>query len=432
VTAVASTHEQRSARRAVEALRSGVPSRDGVAALGSGQGEIEDHFTALLDAADTVRPNGHRGMLLGGGFGSGKSHLLEHLAGLALDRGFAVSRVVISKETPLHDPAKVLRAAVESAISPNGAVGAVAEAAAGLDPGSPGFAELLRWASGGPVDERFPLTLGLFARAQVDDDEFAEAIVRFWSGDRLAVADLRRQAKLAGEGRRVLGAVPVRELAVQRFRFLARLFVAAGCRGWLVLFDEVELVGRYTLLQRGKSYAQLADWLLSDPDDPAAPLATVLAMTDDFDAAVLTERNDRDVVPAKLRAKQQPQWDEIAARAGSGMRLIERDMVLLQQPDAAELERTYRQLKALHSEAFEWDAPDVAGLERLGATRMRQYVRAWINEWDLVRLDPSYHPQTEVAPLTVSYDEQPDLDGDRVEPRSTGDGRINSAPSDQS
>lgn len=406
----ASAHERLSARRAVEALRSGVPSRDGVAALGSGQSEIEDRFSGLLDTAGSMRPSGHRGLLLGGGFGSGKSHLLEHLARLALDRGFAVSRVVISKETPLHDPAKVLRAAVESAISPNGAVGAVAEAAAGLDPGSPSFAELLRWASGGPVDERFSLTLSLFARAQFGDDDFAAAILRFWSGDRLAVADLRRQARLAGEGRRTLAAVPERELAVQRFRFLARLFVAAGCEGWLLLFDEVELIGRYTLLQRGKSYAQLADWLLVDPEDPAGPLATVVAMTDDFDAAVLTEKNDREVIPTKLRAKQQSQWDEVAGRADAGMRLIERETVLLQPPDDAELDRTYHQLRALHSEAFEWDAPDVLGLERLGATRMRQYVRAWINEWDLVRLDPSYRPQTEVAPLALTYDEQPDLD----------------------
>jgi hypothetical protein len=110
------------ARRAVEALRSGVPSRDAVAALGSGQGEIEDRVALLLDTAGTVR-SGHRGLLLGGGFGSGKSHALEHLAHLALERGFVVSRVVISKETPLHDPVKVLRSAVESALTPDGAIG---------------------------------------------------------------------------------------------------------------------------------------------------------------------------------------------------------------------------------------------------------------------------------------------------------------------
>ncbi len=410
MTAFARPRERLSARRAVEALRSGVPSRDGVAALGTGQGDIEDRVTGLLDSVGTVRADGRRGVLLGGGFGSGKSHVLEHLGRLALDRGFVVSHVVISKETPLHDPVKVLRAAVESAVSPDGTGGAVAEAAAGLDPASAGFADLLRWASGGPVDDRFALTLSLFRHAQLGDDDFADKIVRFWSGDRIAVAELRKQARLAGEGKRTLGTVPVRELAAQRFRFQARLFAATGCQGWLLLFDEVELIGRYSLLQRGRSYAELAGWLLPDEEDPAGPLLSVLAMTDDFAAAVLHDRQDRVNIPTRLRAKQTRVWDEVAAAAEVGMRLIEREMVRLQRPDADELEATYHQLKALHSEAFEWDAPDVRGLERLGATQLRQYVRAWINEWDLVRIDPSYRPQTDVTPLAQSYAEQPELD----------------------
>ena len=405
-----------SARRAVEALRSGVPSRDAVVALGSGQSDIEDRVVRLLDTTGTVRSTGRRGLLLGGGFGSGKSHLLEHLAQLALDRGFAVSQVVVSKETPLHDPSKVLRAAVESAVTAGGAVGAVAEAAAGLDPGSSGYAELLRWASASAaVDERFGLTLSLLPRAQAADDEFAEAIIRYWSGDRLAVAELRRQAKWAGAGRPALATVPAQELARQRFRFLARLFVAAGYQGWLLLFDEVELIGRYSLLQRAKSYAQLAEWLQADPDDPGSPLAVVLAMTDDFDAAVLTAKNDRELVPAKVRAKQQPQWDEIASGAEGGIRLIEHEMLRLRPPDADELDDAYQRLKALHSEAFGWDARDVAGLERLGTTRMRQYVRAWINEWDLTRMDPAFHPNTEVVPVGSTYTEQPELDTDHVD-----------------
>jgi hypothetical protein len=297
-------------------------------------------------------------------------------------------------------------------VTPDGAVGAVGEAAAGLDPGSPAYAALLTWASGSgaPVAEWFPLTLNLFPRVQGSEDDFADAIVRFWCGDRLSVADVRRHAKFAGMGRPALAAVPARELAMQRFRFLARLFTAAGYAGWVLLFDEVELIGRYTLLQRGRSYAELARWLAPDADDRGAPLVSVLAMTDDFDAAVLTERNDREIVPGKLRARQSPEWDDVATRAEAGMRMIERDTVLVQPPDAAELDAVYRRLKALHSEAFGWNAPDVPGLERLGATRMRQYVRAWINEWDLVRLDPSFRPDTEVVEVGFSYDEQADLE----------------------
>lgn len=98
------------------------------------------------------------------------------------------------------------------------------------------------------------------------------------------------------------------------------------------------------------------------------------------------------------------------------MGLIERDMLLLTAPEADELDYAYQRLKALHSEAFGWNALDVTGLERLGTTRMRQYVRAWINEWDLVRLDPTYHPHTKVVPVTFSYAEQPDLDVNEEHP----------------
>src|SRR4029077_4849894 len=76
-------------RRALEALRAGVPNRDAVAVLGSQQTAVEDRFTQMLAATDS-RPAGEPvgGMLIGGGFGSGKSHVLEHLTHLALEAGF--------------------------------------------------------------------------------------------------------------------------------------------------------------------------------------------------------------------------------------------------------------------------------------------------------------------------------------------------------
>jgi hypothetical protein len=185
---------------------------------------------------------------------------------------------------------------------------------------------------------------------------------------------------------------------------------AAGHAGWVILFDEVELIGRYSLLQRGRSYAELATWLSWHSHGPGLPLVAVLAMTDDFDAAVLTGKDDRTQIPARLRAKQSPEWDEIAELAEVGMRHIERDMMLLEPPDAAELDRAYAALKKLHGQAFGWSPPDVHGLERLGATRMRQYVRAWINEWDLVRLDPAFHPQTEAVAITSDYREDSALE----------------------
>jgi hypothetical protein len=395
-------------RRAIEALRAGVPSRDAVAALGSGQSAIEDKFAALRESAAGGTSGG---LLIGGGFGSGKSHLLEHLGRLALDDGFAVSRVVISKETPLYDPVKVFLAAADSAVAPGTGGPAIAEAAAELDVEARGYAELLRWASSpaSGLDERFPATLALFARIRESDGEYAETIVRFWSGDPIATPELRRRIKDFGEAPRFT-TVPARELGVQRLRFAARLLAAAGSAGWVILLDEVELIGRYSLQQRAKSYAEIARWTRGDHGAQGLPIAAVLAMTDDFEAAVITGKDDRDQVPAKLRAKDTAEAADLAAQAERGMRVIDREMILLTPPDAAELDQAYARLKELHGAAFDWQPPDVPGLERLGATRMRQYVRAWINEWDLLRLDPTYQPETMTVKIASDYREDDSLD----------------------
>lgn len=395
-------------RRAIEALRSGVPSRDAVAALGSGQPVIEDRFQALCRAAADGAAGG---LLLGGGFGTGKSHLLEHLARLALDAGYTVSRVVISKEIPLHDPAKVFRAAADSAMRAGQARPAIIEAAIALDLDGRAYAELLRWAAstGVELNERFSATLALFAHVRDKDAVFAETILRFWSGDPIAVPELRRRLREIGEQRPVLPPITAAELARQRLRFSARLLTAAGSAGWVILFDEVELIGRYSLLQRAKSYAELAGWIRGEHGH-GSPIAAVFAMTDDFEAAVITGRNDREQVPAKLRAKGTPEAEALANAAQLGMRIIDRETHLLSPPDDVELKQAYTRLRELHGDAFGWQPPDVAGLERLGATRMRQYVRAWINEWDLVRLDPAYRPETEMVDVPTDYGEDPDLE----------------------
>jgi hypothetical protein len=391
-------------RRAIEALRAGVPSLDAVAMLGSGQTEIEDLFLELLGAARTGTPGG---MLIGGGFGSGKSHLLEHLMRLALDEGYAVSRVVVSKETPLHDPVKVFRAAADCVVVAGRNDSAIAEAAAELDVHGPAYAELLRWAMSpaAKLNERFAASLLLYAKIRDSDPEFAETLVRFWSGDPISAPELRRRLKAVGEGPVALSSVSVRDLGAQRLRFVSRLMTAAGCAGWLVLFDEVELIGRYSVLQRAKSYAEITRWVRGNHDAAGLPIAAVLAMTDDFEAAVITGKKDRVNIPAKLAG------NELSAAAQAGMRIIDREMTLLTPPDTAELDRAYARLKDLHAAAFNWSPPDIAGLERLGATRMRQYIRAWINEWDLLRLDPEFRPQTETVDVHTDYREDADLEG---------------------
>lgn len=69
------------ARRAIEALRAGVPNRDAVLALGSAHPPIEEQFGRLLAEAkeQPTAPRSPAGFLIAGNFGTGKSHELEYL-----------------------------------------------------------------------------------------------------------------------------------------------------------------------------------------------------------------------------------------------------------------------------------------------------------------------------------------------------------------
>lgn len=395
------------ARRAIEALRSGVPNRDAVDALGSSQTQIESLFRQRLAAVREGLPG--PGLVFDGDFGGGKSHLLEYLQHIALTERFVTSKVVVSKETPLHDPAKVFRAAISAAVVPERRGAAVTEIAGSLDPDGAAFDELYRWTSSdqAELNERFPATLYLYRNLRGADPELVERILRFWSGDPLSVAELRRALRRAGEGASwIVSKASQRELALQRIRFVARLAAAAGYGGWVLLFDEVELVGRYSLLQRARSYAEIARWVLGEESGPLPGLVAVLAITDDFLPFVIDEKHDDETVPGRLRLRGE---EPLAEQAELGIEAIRR-AAHLERPGEHVLGEAYRKLKAIHETAYGWEAPDVAGPAALGTRSMREYVRAWINEWDLRRLDPSYRPELEFEPVSPDYTEDADLE----------------------
>jgi len=402
-------------RRALEALRNGVPNRDAVRVLGCDQDEVEmrfrDQLAALVPAM--VRDECAPGLLVSGDFGTGKSHVLEHLQHLALSNNFVCSRVVVSKETPLHDLSKVFKAAIETAELPDRTGPAMSEIALKLRPDSAKYSSFFKWVhsaqSGlGPM---FPATLKLYESLK-SDGEILEEITNFWSGEPLPLARVRLGLRQIGESSSYsVKAIKLSDLAPQRFSFFSRLVVGAGYAGWVILIDEAELIGRYTILQRGKSYAQLACLLGHVPGAGFPGTAVVATITDDFGIKVLGEKGDLESVGIRLRSKGKDDSALLAARAEIGMRIIDRERTVLSPPVKASLLSTYTKLKRVHAEAYGWDPPEVWEEKYGPPRRMRSHVRRWIAEWDLHRLYPGSQPEIEENELHVDYSEDEAFEG---------------------
>ena len=401
--------------RAIEALRAGVPNRDAVQGLGSAQSEIEDRFRKQLVAVKEGFSQGTaaEGTLIAGDFGSGKSHLLEYLQHIALENNFVCSKVVVSKETPLYDPAKVYNSAIQSARVPDRAGAALVAVAQKLNFDSPEYAQFYQWVNH-PENElstRFASTVFVFERGRGDQHpEVSDRIIQFWSGSRIAVAELRGWLRELGEAATYkIDKATVKDLAIQRYRFIPQLIVAAGYAGWVILVDEVELIGRYSLRQRAKSYAEVAR-LLGKLEGASVPgLTTVLAITSAFESEVLDERNDEEKIPGRLRAGGSDEELLLASQVERGIRIIQRDNIRLEDPNEATSHDIYQKLNAIYTRAYGWNRPmEYRAPDR--TVRIRQHVKRWINEWDLKRVYPDYKPDIQVTNLQQDYSERPELE----------------------
>ena len=420
-------------RRAVEALRNGVPNRDAVEMLGCNQPRAEEAFSALLAGAEGAGPAGDAlGMLVSGDFGAGKSHLLSHLERQALARNFVCSRVAISKETPLYDMGKVFRSAIENGRMPDRRGRLIEELGLATDWRSRASADFFQWAdaaaSSGVLSRMFPASVLVYEK--LNDVELNGKIESFWAGERLKVSELKSGLASIGQKQlRSFRAPRAGELPPQRLRFAIELIKCAGYKGWVVLLDELELVGSYSILQRGRSYAELARWMGKSVEDAYPGLVAVGTVTDDFASAVISPdggKKDRDHVGPRLAKSR---YAGIAALAEAGMRLLEQSCIPLNAPAEDDVNDMIDKLRKIYSEAYDWDAPRLAG--RTGGAgiqvRMRYKVRAAINEWDLLRLYPGSAPDTVVDEFRTTYEEDVDLErksGDAAGAPSSGPLRL--------
>ena len=416
-------------RRALEALRNGVPNRDAVEILGCNQPEAEDKFAELLTRATDAGnpPESALGMLVSGDFGTGKSHLLAHLEDQALRQGFVCSKVAISKETPLYDLGKVFKAAMESGRMLNRSGRLMEELGLALKPDSQEYADFFRWAnttaSSNRLSQIFPASLIVHERSS-QDLELNGEIESFWAGDRIKTSrvkdGLRQIRQLQSYSFR---APKASELPQQRLRFAIELIKGAGYKGWVVLLDEIELVGSYSLLQRGRSYTEVTRWMGQALDETYPGLVVVGTVTEDFASKIISptsDKKDRDYVIPKLNASR---YQDVAARAETGMRLLERECTRLTPPTDADVQGTLSKLRGIYSSAYGWDAPPLemkaGGAEHRG--RMRYKVRASINEWDLLRLFPDSRPETVSDDFSYTYEENADLEQESKDDAGEGE-----------
>jgi len=376
--------------RAIESLRAGVPNSDVVKVIPPVQADVEAAFDRLLLFPDGAQQANAHGMVLEGEFGGGKSHWLEYFQDRAMHAGFVCSAITLNKETPLYDLAKIYRASVLSSAAKDRTGAAIFDIVFDYDAQKePGFAAFFDWAHAaaetGALDPRLAASLRLFSKTS--DEEVRFDLLTEWMGFPMKVGVFRSHLAGIGDTESVRIARTIKAGYLERFEFLSRLLISRGFNGWLLLVDETETISKYTLRQRAKAYANLARLLGSPQSNAPQGIATVATITKDFAATVLrgSRKNDLQNIPSKLRGSRDEPY---LLDAESGMRRIDSGRIELLAAPKERVALVYNKVRDLYRGAYgEADLPDVFGTrEYASSRRMREYVRSWINAWDLHRL----------------------------------------------
>ncbi len=364
----------------VESLRAGVPTRASTRELPDLRAKVTDQIRKDLD--QIVEGKGPRGRLIWGQYGQGKTHMLTTVEHVALDMGFAVSRVSLSREVSCHNLLHLYARLAPVIRTP--------------DSSNTGIQRHLDLKCAADLAQSPVMKNGRYAHplpAMILEDYFytsgheQDRIYGDLMGVRMPPTEFKRIHRAAhGTGLPKVSTFRVRDHVSAYYGLLSDAIRFCGYKGWVILLDEVELVGRLGKLARLKAYQNLS-WLLNWLGEMPYPIYTLAAaatrLQDDtwFGGA----NPDRDIMP-QLAARNS------GTSLGVGIddffdRAIGPDSPVISPVDQETIAKLLKRVAILHGEAYRW-SPEFTPedlIKEVGSVSIRTYIRAALEFLDLQR-----------------------------------------------
>ena len=368
----------------VESLRAGIPSRASTKELS----DLRPLLTSPIkqDLAQLAQGNIPKGRLIWGAYGQGKTHALTTIEHLALDLGFAVSRVSLSREVSCHHLFNFYGRVASAIRTPKSQILGIGRS---LD----------KKTAGDLPDSRIqdhnryihPLPAFILEDYFYTTGEEQDLLYGDLMGTRLAMPELKRihRACRAEPLPRFDTTFGVKKHGNAYFGVMADVLNWCGYKGWVILIDEVELIGRLGKVGRLDAYQNL-NWLLNWSGNMSYPIYTVGVVASSLrnDVWFSSDRtpiakSDRSQIP-ELAAQKFGEDAEAEMKKFFDM-AISKQCPTTEPLSQDELSKLLASLVERHRIAYDWDAQlDIPNLiEYMGAQPVRTHIRAALEALDI-------------------------------------------------
>ena len=350
------------ARHIIEALRSGVPSREVGEYFSEARPGMRAKIASRLQAAREENKSG--GMIFKGKYGEGKTHMLHTAFTMAAENNMVVSMVALGKETPMEKPWELYRKLIANTWLPGARQPGFREKVEELTAGSSLTSELLAYTATQLDTNKLYFLLAAMTRTQ-DEDERA-AFMADLEGDYTGQPLIKRSyRRISGSPARFSENFSKTKHWRDYYCFMSHFFHQLGYDGWVILLDEAELIGRMGKKTRMKSYLRIQDFL--KPDPRLENTVTLLAFSESYQADVIEKRKEFQGVKDVLGEGTE---EARAAEAVLNAFLTAPELSPLSREEVLQVLRDIEQFHAL---AYDWQ-PNVPEEEIYRATEKGGYL----------------------------------------------------------
>jgi len=249
------------ARHIIEALRSGVPSR----AVGQYFSEARPKIMKeISDRLDQVCDQGKSsGMVICGKYGEGKTHLLNTVFNLAHSNNMVVSYLSLSKETPMDKLYLVYQKLIQNTYLPQREQPGFLSELDKISAKSPTANEMLLYAAKQLETDKLYYLFRSYLNTEDADEKFL--LQADLEGDFVANASLKKiYRRIFNQSVKYNVNFTKTKHCRDYISFMSHLFTQMGYKGWAILMDETELMGRLGRKARLNAYRNMAGFLLPD------------------------------------------------------------------------------------------------------------------------------------------------------------------------
>jgi hypothetical protein len=329
------------ARAIIEGLRSGVPYLDTADVMTFGRKRTIDAVESLMETVSSGRRPKSWGYVLRAEYGQGKTHLLYALAGVAAAQNWLVSMVTVSKETPLDRLDFLYPKIINNTYRPGSS--------------QPGLESVIREAVEAPhlAAEARELVLSDRVRIVLDNlirqDAGFDELVADLHGQFLPAAQLKQFYRENYKKTVKFPTVPMRLEVPHYLALVDWLIGRTEYRGWLILFDEVELLGKFGRGGRARGYANIGRFL----SGTGTRTASVWALAGNFQTDVIIQRKEHEFIPLWFDTHPKDADNKELALNALDELAAAKPLDMLPPKDLKEL---LSQILMLHQDAFNWTA----------------------------------------------------------------------------